>query len=186
MIELLIWKNIVALKRAVWVGSGDLGTLSTDSPGKLDVLWHDGHPLGMDGAQVGVLEKTNQVCLARLLQGHHSRALESQVSLEVLSNLTDKTLEGQFPDEQLSRFLVSSDLPESNSSWPVSVRLLHSSSSWGTLASSLSRQLLPWRLSSGRFASGLLSTSHDRLEQVLSAIRTSSSFYNVVQITRTY
>ena len=34
----------------------DLGPLSTDTSGKLDVLGHDGDALGVDGAQVGVLE----------------------------------------------------------------------------------------------------------------------------------
>eukprot|EP00450_Noctiluca_scintillans_P035917 CAMPEP_0194550902 /NCGR_PEP_ID=MMETSP0253-20130528/95951_1 /TAXON_ID=2966 /ORGANISM="Noctiluca scintillans" /LENGTH=90 /DNA_ID=CAMNT_0039398353 /DNA_START=589 /DNA_END=858 /DNA_ORIENTATION=- len=32
--------------------------LSAKAPGQLNVLGHDGHPLRMDGAQVGVLEET--------------------------------------------------------------------------------------------------------------------------------
>ena len=60
----------------------------------------------MDGAEVCVLEETNQVGLTGLLKSHHSRALEPQVSLEVLGNLTDETLEGQLADEQFSRLLV--------------------------------------------------------------------------------
>ena len=60
----------------------------------------------MDGAQVGVLEETNQVSLAGLLKSHHSRTLEPQVSLEVLGNLTNKPLEGQLTDEQFSGLLV--------------------------------------------------------------------------------
>ena len=70
-----------------------LGPLSADSPSVLDVLGHDGDPLGMDGAEVCVLEETNQVSLACLLKSHHGRALESQVSLEVLSNFTNQPLE---------------------------------------------------------------------------------------------
>ena len=31
-----------------------LGTLSSDAPGQLNVLWHDGHTLGMNCTQVGV------------------------------------------------------------------------------------------------------------------------------------
>ena len=38
-----------------------LGTLATDTAGKLDVLGHDGDTLGVDGAQVGILEETDQV-----------------------------------------------------------------------------------------------------------------------------
>ena len=71
----------------------DLGSLSPDSPGELDVLWHDGHTLGVDGAQVGVLKQTNQVSLAGLLKSHYGRALESQVSLKALSNSTTQPLE---------------------------------------------------------------------------------------------
>ena len=48
--------------------SNSLSTLSADTAGKLDVLGHDGHTLGMDGAQVGVLEQTDQVGLASLLK----------------------------------------------------------------------------------------------------------------------
>lgn len=31
-------------------------TVSTDALGQLEVLRHDGHSLGMDGTQVGILE----------------------------------------------------------------------------------------------------------------------------------
>jgi hypothetical protein len=34
----------------------------------LNVLGHDGHTLGVDGAQVGVLEEADQVSLAGLLK----------------------------------------------------------------------------------------------------------------------
>ena len=33
-----------------------LGSLASDPPSQLDILWHDGHTLGVNGAQVGVLE----------------------------------------------------------------------------------------------------------------------------------
>ena len=49
--------------------SACLGPLATDPPGQLDVLGHDGDPLGVDGAQVGVLEQADQVGLAGLLRG---------------------------------------------------------------------------------------------------------------------
>ena len=105
---------------------GDLGTLPTDSAGKLDVLGHDGDTLGVDGAKVGVLKEPDKVSLRGFLEGHDGRALEAEVSLEVLGNLTDKALEGQLADEELSRLLVSPDLTEGNSSWPVPVGLLDS------------------------------------------------------------
>lgn len=47
-------------------------TLSTDLAGELDVLGQDGDALGLDGAQVGVLEETDHVSLSGLRQGHDS------------------------------------------------------------------------------------------------------------------
>ena len=60
----------------------------------------------MDGAQVGVLEQTDEVGLAGLLQGADSGGLEPQVGLEVLGDLPDQALEGQLADQQLGRLLV--------------------------------------------------------------------------------
>ena len=79
-----------------------LSSLSTDPPGKLDVLGHDGDPLGMDGTEVGILKESHKVGLTGLLKSHHGRALESQVGLEILSNLTDQASKGQFADQELS------------------------------------------------------------------------------------
>ena len=138
----------------------DLGTLSTDAAGKLDVLGHDSDTLGMDGAQVGVLKETNQVSLRGLLESHDSRGLETKVSLEVLGNLTDKALEGQLADEKLSGLLVATDLTESNCARAITMGLLDSSGSGGRFAGSLGGKLLPWGLASSGFASGLLGTCH--------------------------
>ena len=138
-----------------------LSPLATDTAGKLDVLGHDRDTLGVDGAQVGVLEEADQVSLAGLLQSHDGGALEAQIGLEVLSDLTHETLEGQLTDEKLGALLVTADLTESHCSGPVAMRLLHSAGGRGALASGLGGQLLARSLSSGRFASGLLGTSHD-------------------------
>ena len=46
----------------------ELGAFSADSASKLDVLGHDGDSLGMDGAQVGVFEKSDQVGLGGFLK----------------------------------------------------------------------------------------------------------------------
>ena len=72
----------------------------------MDVLGHDGDALGVDRAQVGVLEETNEVGLGRLLQGHDGGALEAEVGLEVLGDLADEALEGELADEQLGGLLV--------------------------------------------------------------------------------
>lgn len=44
-----------------------LGTLSTDSPGKLDILRHDCHTLSMDSTQISVFKKSNKVGFRGLL-----------------------------------------------------------------------------------------------------------------------
>jgi len=114
----------------------------------------------VDGAQVGVLKETNQVSLRGLLEGHDGRGLEAEISLEVLGNFSDKALEGQLADEELSGLLVTTDLTESNGTRAVTVGLLDTSGGGGRLASSLGGQLLPGGLATSGLASGLLGTSH--------------------------
>ena len=52
-----------------------LSALATDAAGQLDVLGHDGDTLGVDGAQVGVLEQADQVGLGRFLAGLRTHGL---------------------------------------------------------------------------------------------------------------
>ena len=91
-----------------------LTTLTTEAAGELDVLALDGDTLGVDGAEVGVLEEGDEVGLNRLLERTDGGALEAEVGLEVLGDLTDKTLERQLADEELGRLLVATDLTESD------------------------------------------------------------------------
>ena len=58
-----------------------LGALAADAAGELDVLGHDGDALGVDGAQVGVLEEADQVRLGCLLEGEDGGGLEAKVRL---------------------------------------------------------------------------------------------------------
>ena len=44
-----------------YLNAEHLGALATDAAGELDVLGHDGDALGVDGAQVGVLEEANEL-----------------------------------------------------------------------------------------------------------------------------
>ena len=117
----------------------------------------------MDGAQVGVFEESYKVGLGSFLEGHDGRGLEAEVSLEVLGDFTDKTLEGEFADEELSALLVTADLTESHGTGPVPVGFLDTSCSRGGLASCLGGELLAWGLASGGLAGGLLGTSHGEL-----------------------
>jgi len=137
-----------------------LSTLASDSSGQLDVLGHDSHALGVDGAEVGVLEQTNQVGLRSFLEGTDSSALETQIGLEVLCDLTHQTLEGQLADQELSRLLVTTDLTQSDGTGPVTVRLLDASGGGRGLARSLGGKLLARGLASGGLTGGLLGTGH--------------------------
>ena len=140
---------------------GGLGALTADPPGQLDVLGHDGDPLGVDGAQVGVLKEADQVGLAGLLQSHDSRALEPQVGLEVLGDLPHQALEGQLADEELSGLLVPPDLTEGHCAGPVPVGLLDATGGRGALPGSLGGELLAGGLASGGFPGSLLCAGHD-------------------------
>jgi len=137
-----------------------LSAFSADSSRQLDVLGHDGHALGVDCAQVGVLEKANQISLGCFLKSSDGGRLKAKIRLEILGDLADQPLEGQLADQKLRRFLVSSDLSESNRAGAITMRLLHAPSRWGTLPGSLGCQLLTGSLASGRLSGGLLSTGH--------------------------
>ena len=104
-----------------------LCAFAADTTSELDVLGHDGHTLGVDGAQVCVLEETDEVGLASLLKSHDCRALEAKIGLEVLSDLTNQALERQLADEQLGALLVTTDLTKSDGTGPVTMRFLYTS-----------------------------------------------------------
>ena len=137
-----------------------LRAFSADTTSQLDILGHDGNTLGMDSTKIGIFEKTNQVSFGSFLEGQDGRSLESKITLEILGNLTDKTLEGQLSDEEVGTLLVTTDLTKSHSSWAVTVGLLDSSGSGGRLTGSFGGKLLTRSLSSGGFTSGLLGTGH--------------------------
>ncbi|CAL9770096.1 unnamed protein product, partial [Musa acuminata subsp. burmannicoides] len=138
------------------------GPFAPDAAGELDILGHYSHPLGVDGAEIGILEETHEICFGGLLQRRHRRALETQVGLEVLGDLTDQTLEWQLPDEQLRALLVLSDLPQSDRSGAEAMWLLHAASRRGRLPRRLRRQLLPRGLPAGGLPGRLLRTRHRR------------------------
>ena len=138
-----------------------LGPFTTNTTSQLNVLWHDGDPLSVDGAQICIFEKTNQVCFRSFLQSSNSCRLESQVSFEILCNFTNQSLEGQFSNKQLSGLLVSPNFTESYCTRPVPVWLFHTSSWWCRFSSCLGGQLLPGSLTTGGFSCSLLGTGHN-------------------------
>ncbi len=157
--------------------------VSADALGQLEVLRHDGHPLGMDGAEVSVLEERHQVGLSSFLEGQDSLTLEPDLLFELSSNLTHQSLEGELPDQQVGlnkgpkrkgtqlrrveieiesyALLEFSDLSESNCSRFESVGLLHARDDRGGLPSDfLGGKLLAGHLLSGGLACGLLGSGH--------------------------
>ena len=126
----------------------------------MHVLWHDGDSLGVDGAEVGVFEERNEVGFGGFLEGEDGGGLESEVRFEFLSDFSDESLERQLSDEELGRFLVSSDLSECDCSWSISVRFLHASALGGGLSGSLLSNVFSWGFSSCVLPSGLLGSGH--------------------------
>jgi hypothetical protein len=109
---------------------------------------------------VGVLEKTDEVGLRGLLEGHDGVRLEAEVLLEVLGNFAYEALEGHLADKQFSTFLVPPDLAECDGSGPVAVGLLHTTGSRGGLAGGLGGERLAGGLATSGLASSLLGTCH--------------------------
>ena len=105
----------------------------------MDILRHDGNTLGVNGTQVGILEKTDQVSLSSFLKGQDSSRLETKIGLEILSDFADKTLEWCLTDQEISRLLVLADFTKSDGTGTITVRLLDSASSWGRFTGSLKK-----------------------------------------------
>ncbi|KAF8381631.1 hypothetical protein PRIPAC_70773 [Pristionchus pacificus] len=89
---------------STWVAYGRLGAFATDAARELDVLGHDGHSLGVDSAQVRVLEQSDEVCLCGLLK-------KGKVS----------NLERKLADEQLRGLLVTANLTKGDGSGTMSI-----------------------------------------------------------------
>jgi len=61
------------------------------------------------------------------LQSADSARLESQICLEILSDFTNETLEGQFANEQFCGFLVATNFSESDCTRTVTMGFLDTS-----------------------------------------------------------
>ena len=123
----------------------------------------------MDGAEVGVLEETDEVGLGGLLESEDSGGLEAEVVLELRSDLADESLEGELSDEELGALLESADLTESNGAGSEAVGLLDAASGGGgSLLGLLLSDVLSGGLATGVLAGGLLGASHFDLRGICS------------------
>merc|ERR1712127_69074 len=117
------------------------GSVTSDSLGELHVLGHDGDSSGVDGTEVGVLEKTNHVGLGGFLEGKNGGRLESKVVFVLGGDLSDESLERKLSDEELSGLLEISDFSEGHCAGSESVGSLDSTSS---LLGGLGSDVLSW------------------------------------------
>jgi hypothetical protein len=81
----------------------NLRSLSSESSSELEILGLDGNSLGVDSGQVGVFKQGNEVSLGSFLKGSDGGRLESEISLEILGDFSDQSLEREFSDEELGR-----------------------------------------------------------------------------------
>ena len=168
--DFLFSRNVVLIKHQLGLFCGyapllscrsrHLRALTTDAAGEVDVTGHDGDTLGVDGAQVGVLEQTDDVGLSGLLKGEDGGGLEAEIALEVLGDFANEALEGKLPEEELGGLLELADLTKSHSAGAVAVGLLDTSGGGGALAGGLGGEGLAGGFATGRFAGSLLGTSH--------------------------
>ena len=128
---------------------GCLESLTSDSSGKSKIFGHDCDSLSVNCTKVGVFEEADKVGFSGFLESKDSRALESELLLELVSNLSDESLEWELSDEEVGGLLVLSDFSKGDGTWSVSVRLLDTSSGWGALSRSLRCELLSWSFSTG-------------------------------------
>merc|ERR1719508_734399 len=91
-----------------------LNFLSPNAPGELNILGHDRHPLGVDGAQVGVLEKTHEEAFSSFLKRLDSQCLILECAIgHFRGDFLDEALEGSSSNQKLHGLLISSDLLKS-------------------------------------------------------------------------
>ena len=135
--------------------------ISSDSLGQLKITGHNGDSLGVNSAQVGVFKEGDEVSLSGFLEGQHSGGLESKLLLPFVGNFSDHSLEGEFPDKEISRFLILSDFPKSNCSGFEPVGLLDSGGDGSRLPGDLlGHKLFPGNLLGSRFPSCLFCSCH--------------------------
>jgi hypothetical protein len=94
------------------------------------------------------------------LQGHDGGALEAEIGLEILSDFSYETLEGELPDQKFGRLLITTDFSESYGTGPVTMGFLNTAGGGCALSGGLGSELLPRGFATGTLTSSLLSTCH--------------------------
>ena len=90
----------------------NLGALTAEAAGQLDVLDLERHALGVERNEVAVGQEANGVALSRLLDGGDGGRLPAEALLVARRELADEALEGRLAHEDLGRLLQLADLAE--------------------------------------------------------------------------
>ena len=96
-------------------GRNSIVALTTNTSCQDDVLGHERDAVGVQRAQVGVLEHVRHVGLSCLLQGQQSLALEAELWVCILGDGLDKAHERQLGHDQVSLLLQSPNLSQGHS-----------------------------------------------------------------------
>ena len=139
-----------------------LVTLLTDPPREFHVFRVDRDTLGVNGAEIGILEETGEVVFGTLLKSQDAFRLPAHVGVELHRNLFHKALEGQLAKEKLGRLLVATNLAESDGAGPVAMRLFYACIHRRGLTSGFSGKSLARSFSTRALVSRLLGASHLR------------------------
>lgn len=98
---------------------------ASNTSSELHVFRHDCNALRVDGAQVRVLEETHKISFSGLLKREDRRGLKAEALFEILTDLSNKPLEGQLADKEIRGFLEPADLFECDGTGPVTAGLFN-------------------------------------------------------------
>ena len=105
--------SVFSVKKSIFFSLDVVSVVvSSDSEGKLHVLFSKGGPLGVDAAEVGVLEEGDEVSLSGLLESGDGLGLNSHVGVHLLNDLSDDSYEGSSGEKEINALLVSLDFSE--------------------------------------------------------------------------
>ena len=93
--------------------------LPSDMSGQLDILRHDCDAFDVNGAQVSVFKKTDEICLCHLLQCQDCPTGKVEPAFKVLGNLPYQSLKWEPSYKHLHRLLESADFTKGHSTWPI-------------------------------------------------------------------
>ena len=96
----VVWQHIVDVITFSPVDVVSVG-VAPDPSGEEHVAAVQGHALGVESAEVGILENASEVSLGSLLEGYESLGLEAEIVVVAAADLTNNPLEGRSWDEEI-------------------------------------------------------------------------------------